>query len=135
MFDRFDYPFWHEDKTIIPATDEVWELFKRIRERINKLQDVIKTQQEIIDDHETRLVKVETHVANKVQKIEIVKMLGETEVPKFEMMHVHLRLVQKLTDRLAHIQQCSETYSKDAVINPYLDEIRFLQNCLKDLTK
>jgi len=75
FLDSFEYPFYHQEETIIPPKDEVWQLFIRIRERINKLQEIIQTQQK-----ELELLK--ELKMQRVHKVAIVEFPIETMLEK-----------------------------------------------------
>lgn len=79
---KLEYPFYHEDKTIIPGNDEVWELFVRIRTRYDESVEAIRELQKRVKEQDLEIQKLKLDKNNRVQKIEIIGFLGETSIPK-----------------------------------------------------
>ena len=80
---KFEYPWKHdENKTVIPDGDWAWDHLIKVREYFWMLQEVIEKQQEKLEVQDIEIDKLKRHVSNRVQKIEIVKFCGETDVPK-----------------------------------------------------
>ena len=77
---KFEYPW--PSKTMVPNDDFVWKDFVRIREWLWELKPLLEEMEKTIEKQDIEIDKLKRQGSNKVQKIEIVRFLGEETVPK-----------------------------------------------------
>jgi len=80
---KFEYPWKKdEDKTVIPNGDWAWDHLVKVREYFWMLQTTIEEMEIKLEEQDIEIDKLKRHVSNRIQKIEVVKFLDQTEIPK-----------------------------------------------------
>jgi len=77
---KFEYPW--PGKSVLKNDDFVWKDFIRIREWLWELKPLLEEMEKTIEKQDIEIDKLKRQSSNRVQKIEIIKFLGEDAIPK-----------------------------------------------------
>lgn len=80
--DQANIGFHIDEKTIVPNNDYLWADFRGLHEYIKDTAKTVNELIDIIEKQDIEIDKLKRQVSNRIQKIEIVKMLGETQIPR-----------------------------------------------------